>query len=295
MKIISYCIFGKEQYYKNGVRRNVALAKELFPGWVIRLYAEKGTQDDIISEFSDIEGVELIIKSQRFPHDGSHWRMLPMEEGHEVVIVRDVDTTLIDRDVALVNDWLSTTHKYSVGRDEPGMKGTILGGIWGGRTPRLNITDQWYKFYKKRSYLNFNDMAFLDKCIYPVIRKDLVVYSEFNVYEGESNIRKIPHSIDKDKDGLYQVIGMRVFGDITEADDNINEIPDLNFTRKKECGKDAVKWFNERYDNSHIVIRKPHYKYENFIKNQVYWLCYYVLDKGFRAVLNRIHDKLTFK
>ena len=144
----------------------------------------------------------------------------------------------------------------------------------------LGFTPLVIKFYKKRGYLRHNDQSFIDKCIYSKIRNDLVVYSEFNIYEGESNIRKIPHSIEKDKDGVYQVIGMRVFDDISDIDDNVNTISEINFTRKKESGKNAAEWFNKRYDNSNIVIRKPRYKYSNTIRNEVYWACYLLLDKG---------------
>ena len=294
MKIISYCIFGKEQYYKHGVRRNIYLAKRLFPGWTIRLYAEKDTQDDLIAEFSNINGVEVIIKTQNFPQDGVHWRMLPMEEGHDVVIVRDVDTTLIQRDVALVDDWLKSPYQYSVGRDEPGMKSVIMAGIWGAKNPCLDITSMWNRFYKKRSPINFNDLKFLDKLVYPLIRNDLVVYSEFNVYEGESCIRKIPCKLEKDDDGLYQVIGMRVFKDISDEDDNLNDVIDINLTRKMESGRGAVKWFNDRYDNSHIVIRKPRYKYNNILKNEVYWLCSNLFDKGFSYFFQVISNKSKY-
>jgi hypothetical protein len=290
MKIISYSIFGREQYYQHGVRRNIALAKLLFPGWVVRLYVEKETQADIISEFSDTDNVELIIKSQRFPYDGAHWRILPLQEGHEIVIIRDVDTTLTDRDVALVEDWLDTPYKYHVARDEPGMKATIMAGIWGAKSPRLNILTKWDKFYKNKTIVTANDQSFLDKHIYPFIRKNLVVYSEFNVYEGESHIRKIPHNIKKDKDGLYQAIGTRVAGDISDEDDNLNDIKGINFTRKKESGKEAVKWFNGRYDKSHITILKPRYKYNNILINEIYWLSSNLFDKGpiyFVQVLSR--------
>jgi len=294
MKIISYSIFGREQYYKHGVRRNIALAKKLFPGWVVRLYVEKETQTDIISEFSDIDNVELIIKSQRFPYDGAHWRLLPMQEGHEIVIIRDVDTTLIDRDVALVEDWLDTPYKYHVARDEPGMKSTLMGGIWGAKSPRLDVKTMFDKYFKNKKSEAVIDLGFLNKCVYPIVRKDLVVYTEFNVYEGESHIRKIPHTIKKDKDGVYQAIGSRVFSDISDADDNINEISDLNFTRKKESGRNGAKWFNERYDNSHIVIRRPRYKYPNPVRNFLYMLSYYIVDKGFFVLMKKLYDRVLF-
>ena len=37
-----------------------------------------------------------------------------MEEGHEAVIIRDVDTRLFQRDVNLVRDWLKDGKQYHV-------------------------------------------------------------------------------------------------------------------------------------------------------------------------------------
>ena len=38
MKIISYSIFGEEQWYRNGLIKNIDIAKSLLRDWTVRVY-----------------------------------------------------------------------------------------------------------------------------------------------------------------------------------------------------------------------------------------------------------------
>ena len=52
MKIISYSIFGKEQWYRNGLMKNIQIAKTLFEDWTVRVYASSKLEKDFINKVS---------------------------------------------------------------------------------------------------------------------------------------------------------------------------------------------------------------------------------------------------
>lgn len=193
MKIISYSIFGEELIYQRGLKANIAIAKDLFPDWTVRVYCSSLLPKEFIKSL-DKENVELIIKKDEYPYHGIMWRILPMQEGHEAVIIRDVDTRLFQRDKNLVDDWLKTSFKYHICRDNEGSIQPILAGLWGARKAELPIQETWDRWVEKHADRNkfLWDQDYLKRNIYPKIRKNSLVYSEHVIYEGEKNIRRIP-------------------------------------------------------------------------------------------------------
>ena len=243
MKIISYCIFGDEVVYKNGLKKNIDIAKNLFPDWTVRVYISDKIDKDFAKEINN-SNTEIIIKEEKYPYHGLLWRMLPMTEGHETVIIRDVDTRIFERDVALVNDWLNTEYKFHICRDNPGSYQPILAGLWGGKNPNLKIIKYWEKwkkdYSKKSTYLW--DQGFLKKYIYPQIRNNTVIYSENNFYEGEKNIRKIPFERGNFENRIIS-LGMYCLNDLSEEDNNKqdkNYINDMGISKNQER-KNTIK------------------------------------------------------
>lgn len=301
MKIISYCLYGNEQYYKNGLLKNIVLAKQLFPDWIVRIYYEKFSIDqNYLDAIQKFDNIKLIEKVQRFSNDGIHWRMLPLEEDHDFVIIRDVDTRLSQRDLDLVNDWIKLPYQYHICRDEPGHKAPIMAGIWGAKKAKLPISRLWNKHYL---FLNFNlnedwagrgnDQEFLSKRIYPIIRKNSAVYSEFNIFFGEEVIRKIPNKITINEEGLYDAIGTRRHSDLVASD--INIIGNKNKIRAAESGINAAKWFNERYEKSHIKINFPRYFFKSIIASNLIWVVYILYTHGPKYFFNKIYKYIIIK
>ena len=289
MKLISYCLYGEHKYYRNGLLANLKLANDLFPDWILRVYVDSShSYDDFVSYLRCNFEVDIIRMKERFPGDGVHWRMLPLQENHDAVIVRDVDTRLSSRDVALVNDWLNSGFKYHICRDESGHKAPIMAGIWGARSPKLQISKLWKDHYlpfsKSSTRYNAgkgNDQSFLARKIYPLIIDEAVIYSEFNFYVGEKNLRKIPERIGFNQDGLFNSIGTRVIADIVEEDSD-----EFSKIRINESGPDAVGWFNSRYLSSHIVIRYPRYRYKSKIKSAICYAFFLYCDGGWRRLIS---------
>ena len=285
MKLVSYSLFGNQKIYKTGLLHNIEIAKKLLPDWKIRIYFCSKVDKKFI-DLCKNSNTEIIIKDRNYKYDPMLWRMLPMEENHDAVIVRDVDTRIWDRDKRLIDDWLKSDFKFHVARENLGSDWPIMAGIWGGKKPNLKIKKNFNKWIKKEartknSYIN--DQAFLSKFIYPIIRHDLLVYSDHVVMDCENNVKSIPGGQDFYK-GKRIMIGMPVIDDFFEEDKNL--IDDEYFQSQK------ISKYDERINHWHseeenIVPDKPKkmtqiYKYTNPFLN----IFVLIFDITFKKKLN---------
>ena len=273
MKIISYCIFGKEIVYKKGLKKNIDIAKELFHDWTVRIYVSDKLGKDFPKELEK-NNTEIIIKKEEYQYQGLLWRMLPMTEGHEAVIVRDVDTRLFERDLVLVNDWMKSEFKYHICRDNPGSYQPILAGLWGGKNSKLIIESFWESWRKKYTKKNNSaylwDQGFLKQFVYPQIRKNAVIYSENNFYEGEKNIRKIPNERGYFENRLIS-LGMYCMEDLTDLDNkNQDEKYESDIGVPKNQERINTIKDEEKFNYNEIKIFTPKYMYLNPILNSMY-------------------------
>ena len=275
MKIISYTVFGSEQWYRNGLIKNINIAQTLFPDWVVRVYISEKIDKKFISQVSKYKNVELIVKKENYPYEGLMWRMMPMQEGHDAVIVRDCDTRLFKRDKNLVDDWMSNEYKYHICRDTPGSTNVMLAGLYGGKKPNLTIEDKFHKwredYIKDKKSLYIWDQGFLAKHVYPFIRDNLIVYSEHVKMNCERNVKPIPG-----ERGLYSGriihLGMYVEEDFDKNDEDKSpeDKKEFGFSRnfqRLQYIKDDKK-FNPKDHN--MKTYRPIYKYENSIINYMY-------------------------
>ncbi|KAK4298398.1 hypothetical protein Pmani_029249 [Petrolisthes manimaculis] len=69
---------------------------------------------------------------------GKMWRFLPMADPLvSEFLVRDIDSVILPREVAAVNQWLAnSTALVHIMRDHPSHNGLILAGMWGGSRTR---------------------------------------------------------------------------------------------------------------------------------------------------------------
>ena len=60
MKVISFSLWGDNKVYTYGMIENVLLARELYPGWQVRVHYNKTVPNDIITWLSQQTNVKLI-------------------------------------------------------------------------------------------------------------------------------------------------------------------------------------------------------------------------------------------
>ena len=275
MKIISYTIFGEEQWYRNGLIKNIEIAKNLFSDWTVRVYISNKVEKEFIRKVSKYSNVELVIKNENYPFEGLLWRILPMEEGHDAVIVRDCDTRLFQRDKNLVDDWIASDFKYHICRDNPGSYNVILGGLWGGKKSKLDLEKNFHTwredYIKNKNSFYLWDIDFLRRYVYPVIRKNLVVYTEHVKMECEYNVRKIPGERGN-YNGTIISLGMYIPEDfdINDQDKSLEDVK--TFGRSRNEQRLEYLKIDKEFNPSHHKLKtyKVLFMYKNFYINLLY-------------------------
>jgi len=170
-KIISFGLWGENTRYTIGALKNADLAKEIYPDWICRYYVGKSTPIEIIKSLYEKDNTEIIIMNEQGDWNGMFWRFFPASDSDvEVMISRDSDSRLSQREKAAVDEWLDSDKGFHIMRDHPAHGTEILGGMWGaklGSIPQMKTLILEYS--KDNSYVHDE---FFEKKPFPTIRKD---------------------------------------------------------------------------------------------------------------------------
>lgn len=179
MKIISYSLWGTNQLYYKGIQPNLELAKEIYPGWMVRLYVDRDVTKEAIDLVEKFGGqVEQITYVRSFWH-GLFWRFYPAaDDTIERFICRDLDSRLNVREKAAVDDWVASGKKLHVMRDHKHHGYPIPGGMWGcvgGFIPNMReLVRSWGDVNAKGC-----DQRFLKTVVWDKVKNDSLAHDNF--------------------------------------------------------------------------------------------------------------------
>lgn len=181
-KIISFSVWGNNKRYLNGSIENIALAKEIYPGWVCRFYCDSEVDSSFISKIKDLGSQVVIMKTANSNWEGLFWRFLPASEDDvDVFISRDIDSRLNEREQAAVAEWLESDKLIHCMRDHIEHNVPILGGMWGCRKGALkklrSKIDEWGKYDYKGS-----DQDFLRLNVWEPHKEHILAHDKY--YDG---------------------------------------------------------------------------------------------------------------
>ena len=126
-RVVSISLWGNDRSYIDGAKKNAVLSSIYYPGWEFRIYAEKHLHPFLVGiQATVLEPIESL-KNGRF------WRFAPaFESDVEVMISRDADSRISEREARCVAEWLNSDKKYHVIRDHVRHYDfPMLAGLWG--------------------------------------------------------------------------------------------------------------------------------------------------------------------
>jgi hypothetical protein len=176
-KIIAFSLWGDNPKYTVGLIKNLDLAKEIYPGWICRVYCGKSVPENIISEIEKRDNKELIIMDEQGDWEGMFWRFFAAEDA-DIMISRDSDSRLNNREKAAVEQWIKSDKNFHIMRDHPYHATEILGGMWGVKSPILKNIRNMIKEYSKGNFYQV-DQNFLREKVYPLVKHNAMVHDEF--------------------------------------------------------------------------------------------------------------------
>jgi len=195
--IISYSLWGDKPMYWFGAIKNIELGKKYYPGWICRFYIDRNSRQDLIETIKG-DNVEVVLVDPNISNHGMFWRFsAAVDEDVNIFLSRDCDSRISEREVAAVNEWLSSDKDFHIMRDHPYHAVPILGGMWGcrrGIMRKIDLIDKINKWCSngRSSYSAGIDQDFLREIVYPLIKDRSMEHSDFNLnYGGE--IRNFPY------------------------------------------------------------------------------------------------------
>lgn len=185
MKVISFGLWGNEQKYLEGAEANVILARRFYPGWKCWFFCDQTVPKetlDLLSQQPDCR--VMIADSTKERQHRLFWRFWAASYSDvEIMIIRDTDSRIGQREQMAVNDWLSRGTGFHIMRDNPAHGVPMCGGMWGCKADRLrNIRssiEQYYDEGKHNTVLCGVDQDFLHQVVHPVAFHDCTEHDDF--------------------------------------------------------------------------------------------------------------------
>jgi len=178
-KIISFSLWGNNPKYTIGAVKNAELAMQYYPGWYCRYYIGQSVPSEIVRRLQNYQNVQIKIMQELGDWNSMFWRFLAAGDNEvEVMISRDTDSRLGQREKDAVNNWLQSNKSFHIMRDHPWHTSYILGGMWGVRGKKLKNMRQMINDYEKNNKYQV-DQSFLNEFIYPIVKDDACVHDEF--------------------------------------------------------------------------------------------------------------------
>jgi hypothetical protein len=190
--IIAYSLWGDHPMYWVGALKNIEQVKKYFPGWICRFYIDDKSDENLVKTIKG-DNVEVVLVNSKDSFHGMFWRFWASEDAEvDIFLSRDCDSRFSDREVAAIEEWLSSDKDFHIMRDHPYHTVPILGGMWGCRNglmrkiELIKMIESWGQFQRKGI-----DQDFLGMGVYPLVVNNSMEHSEFNLRFG-GEIRPFP-------------------------------------------------------------------------------------------------------
>jgi hypothetical protein len=206
MKYISFSLWGDNKVYTYGMIENVLLAREIYPGWTVRVHYNDTVPECIVTWLKQQDNVESVHHPGTVKKaSNTLWRFEDLFSS-DTVIVRDSDSRLNTREKAAVDEWLTSDKDFHIMRDHQHHTVPIAAGMFGtrnnvcnlltfknntrnynicpvdfidGKTLMKNFTDQ----LRNEDNKYMIDQIFLYHYVYPSVILNTIVHASHNKYE----------------------------------------------------------------------------------------------------------------
>jgi len=174
-KIISFCLYGSDIRYCNGIICNIELAKIIYPEWICRVYYGESVPIEVIEKIKKYSNTEVVLMKEG-PDEMTPmiWRFLAIDdEDVEVMLSRDADARLSYREKTCVDIFLNSESILHSIRDNPSHP-DIMGGMWG--IKKNNITNIKDLSIGWNGIKYDNDQQFLRQKVVPYYQDSILTH-----------------------------------------------------------------------------------------------------------------------
>jgi tetratricopeptide (TPR) repeat protein len=179
--IVSYSLWGSAPQYCEGALHNARQVPELLPGWTARFYLGPEVSEPVVRGLADL-GAELITEGVSDVPPMLRRFLVHDDPAVERYIVRDSDSRIGPRELAAVDEWLSSGCGFHAMRDHPFHSELMMGGMWGGTARRTFQMASQIEHFSARHGADHSygaDQFFLARYVWPRIYGDVLVHDSY--------------------------------------------------------------------------------------------------------------------
>jgi hypothetical protein len=176
--VIAFSLWGAHPRYLRGTLRNALLLPELYPGWVMRLYADETVPAPFLEALRGL-GVDVRLQPPgQSLRQRLCWRFQVANDASVGrFLVRDCDAVFSLREVQSVQDWIASGQWFHVLRDWWTHTDLVLAGLWGGVAGVLpDLSAQLAGYDSGRAETPNIDQWFLRDRVWPLLRGHILVH-----------------------------------------------------------------------------------------------------------------------
>jgi hypothetical protein len=201
MNVFSFCLYGSNPKYCEGMTRNLELIRQRFPDFYVFLYCSQSVPLHYVAVYQTYPQVRI----EWVPHDDASlmvWRFFPIDLPEvNCMFVRDADSRVNDRDEWCVRAFLQSEDKsLHIIRDHYWHQTKITGGMWGMKRsvsqPSIKgLYEEWIQTKKMGQAKYDDDQKFLQDKVYPCFQpSQRLIHSNIVGHVGET-VSPIPDEL----------------------------------------------------------------------------------------------------
>ncbi|WP_223677940.1 tetratricopeptide repeat protein [Azospirillum agricola] len=183
--VIAFSLWGDRPDYTQGAIENVRLARELYPGWICRIYHDDSVPAPVLAALDAAGAERVAMPVGTAAAQGTLWRFLVSDDPDVArFLCRDADSRLNRRERAAVDEWLASPHPFHVLRDHVLHSEVMLAGLWGGLAGLLPPLPPLFDAHTARGTDRLSDQRFLRDVVWPRIRTRCLVHDSAHPRHG---------------------------------------------------------------------------------------------------------------
>ena len=218
--VFSFSLYGTNRKYTEGMLRNAGLITGRFPDAQIRVYCADDVPTDTITSLHTFPSVRTV-PVKRLPGSQNMFdRFMAIDDPScDVMIIRDADSRVNERDAACIEDFLASHKLLHIIRDHQNHDQRIMGGMWALRRAlpesMASMIQKWTALTNRNLAYYGSDQQFLGMYIYP----DLIRHAL--IHDDQERFRMVepPHVPFRFSDAGRDFIGQAY--DINEAGEDV--------------------------------------------------------------------------
>jgi GR25 family glycosyltransferase involved in LPS biosynthesis len=193
-KVFSFCIYGNQKKYCQGLIENIELIKDYYPDFEVWIYGGVNVPSSYIDQYKSYDNVKYI-ETNKSGASLMSYRFFPIDDDNvEIMFSRDADSRINSRDRWCIDEFIKSEKNFHIIRDNYWHKTKITGGMWGIKQASLvressppkqgllkhKMTDLYNSWIADKQNVSDQygiDQMFLQNVVYDLIKNDVLIHS----------------------------------------------------------------------------------------------------------------------